>query len=186
MSLARDLLEQAFHLAAREPKRPKQASLKRAISSAYYALFHLLIHDAASGAAPSSPARLRELVERTIGHADMKNVCKGFFSANKTYLKSNAPGSKKPFQTGDIPQSTQELLSFPLEDDLIFVMAAFVDLQEARHQADYNTGSVWSRRDALTKIKLVHDAFDAWGRVKATPNATVFKFALLFQKYRGR
>ncbi len=42
MPLAQDLLEQARHLANREPKRPKQASLRRAVSRAYYALFHLL------------------------------------------------------------------------------------------------------------------------------------------------
>ena len=43
MRLPEGLLEQAQHLVKREPKRPKQASLRRAISTAYYALFHLLI-----------------------------------------------------------------------------------------------------------------------------------------------
>jgi uncharacterized protein (UPF0332 family) len=43
MALADDLLEQAQHLATREPKRPRQASLRRAISTADYSLFHLLI-----------------------------------------------------------------------------------------------------------------------------------------------
>lgn len=37
-----DLLEIASSLAARERGRPKQASLKRAVSTAYYALFHEL------------------------------------------------------------------------------------------------------------------------------------------------
>jgi uncharacterized protein (UPF0332 family) len=40
-----DLLEQALHLAKREKKKPRQASLRRAVSTAYYALFHLLIHE---------------------------------------------------------------------------------------------------------------------------------------------
>jgi hypothetical protein len=40
------LLEQAKHLANREKKRPRQASLRRAVSTAYYALFQLLIHEA--------------------------------------------------------------------------------------------------------------------------------------------
>jgi uncharacterized protein (UPF0332 family) len=40
------LLEQAKHLANREKKRPRQASLRRAVSTAYYALFHLLIYEA--------------------------------------------------------------------------------------------------------------------------------------------
>jgi hypothetical protein len=48
MSLHDDLLEQAQHLANRERKQPRQASLRRAISSAYYALFHLLISEAVS------------------------------------------------------------------------------------------------------------------------------------------
>jgi hypothetical protein len=46
MALADDLLEQAHHLAKREPKRPRQASLRRAVSTAYYSLFHLLISSA--------------------------------------------------------------------------------------------------------------------------------------------
>lgn len=41
MAFPDDLLEQAVHLARREPGRPRQASLRRAISTAYYALFHL-------------------------------------------------------------------------------------------------------------------------------------------------
>jgi len=37
MSLHADLLAQAEYLAKKEPKRPRQASLRRAISAAYYA-----------------------------------------------------------------------------------------------------------------------------------------------------
>ena len=37
-----DLLEQAEHLARREPGRPRQVSLRRAVSAAYYAVFHAL------------------------------------------------------------------------------------------------------------------------------------------------
>jgi hypothetical protein len=40
MSLHADLLEQAEHLAQLDPTRPKQANLRRAVSSAYYALIH--------------------------------------------------------------------------------------------------------------------------------------------------
>jgi hypothetical protein len=37
-----DLLEVADHLARRDPGRPKQVSLRRAIATAYYAVFHAL------------------------------------------------------------------------------------------------------------------------------------------------
>jgi uncharacterized protein (UPF0332 family) len=36
-----DLLQQAYDLASKEETDPKQASLRRAVSTAYYALFHL-------------------------------------------------------------------------------------------------------------------------------------------------
>ena len=51
MTLHHDLLDQASHLATRETKKPKQASLRRAVSAAYYALFHLLVADGAKRAA---------------------------------------------------------------------------------------------------------------------------------------
>lgn len=54
MGLPEDLLEQAGHLARRERKRPRQASLRRAVSAAYYALFHLLTSEP-----PTSSGRLR-------------------------------------------------------------------------------------------------------------------------------
>jgi uncharacterized protein (UPF0332 family) len=45
MAFADDLLKDAYHLAARGGKNPRQSSLRRAVSTAYYALFHLLIAD---------------------------------------------------------------------------------------------------------------------------------------------
>lgn len=45
MAFADDLLNDAHHLAARGGKNPRQSSLRRAVSTAYYALFHLLIAD---------------------------------------------------------------------------------------------------------------------------------------------
>jgi hypothetical protein len=45
MAFADDLLADAKHLAARGGRNPKQSSLRRAVSTAYYAVFHLLIAD---------------------------------------------------------------------------------------------------------------------------------------------
>ena len=46
MGLADDLLAQAYHLLNKDGDAPIEASLRRAVSTAYYALFHLLIGDA--------------------------------------------------------------------------------------------------------------------------------------------
>jgi len=41
-SLSADLLAQAGDLLTKEKKKPKQANVRRAISTAYYALFHFV------------------------------------------------------------------------------------------------------------------------------------------------
>ena len=45
MAYADDLLRDAHHLAGRGGKNPRQSSLRRSVSTAYYALFHLLVAD---------------------------------------------------------------------------------------------------------------------------------------------
>jgi hypothetical protein len=46
MSLHEDLLDQAVRLATLDAKKPKQANLRRAVSSTYYGVFHLLVDEA--------------------------------------------------------------------------------------------------------------------------------------------
>ena len=48
MALADQLLKQAVLLVLKEPKHPTEASLRRAVSTAYYVVFHLLIEEACS------------------------------------------------------------------------------------------------------------------------------------------
>ena len=71
MPFPNDLLEQARHLANREPKRPKQASLRRAVSAAYYTLFHLLcIETARNWKRPAERGTLARMLE----HLPMSRV----------------------------------------------------------------------------------------------------------------
>src|SRR5437016_5148668 len=72
MGLAQDLLQEADHLVAYEGVNPSQASLRRAVSTAYYALFHLLIEDAALRWSGSLEARTG--IERAFQHGAMKNI----------------------------------------------------------------------------------------------------------------
>ena len=48
MDFAQELLELAKGLADLHPEKAHQASLRRAVSTAYYAIFHLLISEATS------------------------------------------------------------------------------------------------------------------------------------------
>jgi uncharacterized protein (UPF0332 family) len=174
VSLPRDLLEQAHHLATKEAKRPRQASLRRATSAAYYALFHLLAHDAAHQAAGPSPDGLRSLIQRAILHADVKAVCKSFIEADSAFSKNRIVGKGL------------RLLSFPLQSDLIVVMTVLTELQEERHKADYDMTLSWNRQDVLALVQSAREAFAAWARVRSTPNAAVFRAALFHQKNWNR
>ena len=71
MAFAGDLLRDAHHLADRGGKNPRQSSLRRAISTAYYALFHLLISEFVLNWKPKDQrARLGRMFEhRKMSHA---------------------------------------------------------------------------------------------------------------------
>ena len=74
-----DLLAQATHLVHLDRTRPRQVNLRRAISSAYYAVFHLLIA-AASG--HWRIKRQRSDLSRVFEHRKMKGLCNSLASPN--------------------------------------------------------------------------------------------------------
>jgi uncharacterized protein (UPF0332 family) len=178
LALHHDLLELAGHLAIRETKKPRQASLRRAVSTAYYALFHLLIADAVTRFMPARPIGLRLLAQRAFNHGDMYNVCLNFMTSQRTFLKSGL--------SSQTPSQAQKLLTFPLDLPLFAVMQAFNSLQSARHDADYNLNKPWNREKALDNVQTARRAFDYWSLARETPNATVFLTALLLQRHWGR
>jgi uncharacterized protein (UPF0332 family) len=155
MAFAEDLLEQAYHLANMDTGTPKQANLRRAVSTAYYALFHLLIDEAVGN---WNIARQRSILARTFDHAKMKAVCRDhkdrFFSAG------------------------QPSAGVPLKN----VASALSDLQENRHTADYDNGVHWSRIDALNQIDDARDAFADWQAIRATGAAQDFLLQLSLPK----
>ena len=72
MGIAEDLLALSGRLANPAPDDPEQASLRRSISTAYYALFHLLVQEAAQGWNGSPNVRVG--LERRFEHKNMKDV----------------------------------------------------------------------------------------------------------------
>jgi hypothetical protein len=179
LPLPRDLLDRAELLANKEPRKPKQASLRRAVSAAYYALFHLIIEDSANVLAPRAPAGLRRLVQRAFQHGQIKSACKDFVSADAALKKI------PPRQTG-LLDALESLIAFPLDPSLLFILSAFIELQEARHKADYDLTEQWDRLDVLTKIGLARRAFLAWGAVRKSPNVATFMTCVAFRKEWGK
>jgi len=162
LSLHGDLRYQARHLATREPKRPRQASLRRAISSAYYALFHLLVNDASRFmVAGNTREPLRQCLGRAFAHHTMKTVARQF--ANGTYPTKLRPALQRQ----------------PLPRELGEVAQAFVDLQQARHEADYDTARRFTRAEAIDLVDQCDQAFANWQTVRGKPSAEAFMVGLL-------
>lgn len=78
MKFPNDLLEQANHLATREARRPREASLRRATSASYYALFHLLSAETVLILSPNGSAATRAKLQRLMNHGEMKTACARF------------------------------------------------------------------------------------------------------------
>jgi hypothetical protein len=156
VTLHRDLLEQAYHLANREPKKPRQASLRRALSTAYYALFHFLLYEATLLLFPAKPSDLRARASRAFVHGEMKSACQSWST------------TKMP------PGCTT-----PIESQLKAVAEAFVDLQQLRHDADYDLAKFFDRISVLPEIRKVENAIGGWKAIKKSDNAKLFLSALL-------
>lgn len=162
MGFPQDLLEQAEHLALRERTKPKQASLRRSVSTAYYALFHLIVEEACRN---WRDAAQRPALARAFDHGPMKSTCE---QVRSQLTRLNTPGG-----------------SDGVERQLLTVVEAFLESQEARHKADYDSAERWTRADALARIEAVQEAFRCWRHVRAEKSAQDFLLSLLVKR-RGR
>jgi hypothetical protein len=117
------LLEQADQLIATPgPGAPKQADLRRAISTAYYALFHAIATATAddfAGKTNQQTARYG-LVYRSVGHRALRDLSD---DVQKQNLPARYSALEPPGGFGT---------------DMIAVATALSDLQEKRHSADYD------------------------------------------------
>lgn len=162
MSEPRALLALARKLLTLKAKKFGTAPVRRAVSTAYYALFHLLT-EAAAGlfVTPGSPhaAALR----RTFDHQPMK-VASGMV------------------RNGYLPQLFGEKKAFNLPAGLVAVASAFVDLQAERETADYDSARPVRPEKAAQLVATAEQAFTAWESVNGTDEARLYLASFLLYK----
>jgi uncharacterized protein (UPF0332 family) len=161
LGLAHDLLQQANHLATYEGANPSQASLRRAVSTAYYALFHLLVEEAGGRWQGSIEARTG--LERALQHGSMKSTSRKFQNATWEDWHGNQQA---------VPPALQRVAS------------AFVDLQDERHTADYDNHEQWSPTDVQAILDSAYSAFQDWQSIRTDPMAGNYLLMMLVQKQR--
>jgi uncharacterized protein (UPF0332 family) len=117
---------------------PKQVDLRRAVSAAYYGLFHLLTTEAAQN---WKNAGQRDRFARMFDHGRMKT--------------SSSKISSRP-----LPVDPADATGLKLVAD------SFVKLQQARHTADYDNSKVWSRIQVWEMITEAEDAIATWSNIR--------------------
>jgi len=148
--LDEQLIEQARHLALRDPTKPQQANLRRAVSAAYYSLFHFLVDHATRSLVGTQDEALRHLLTRAFTHADMKEAAKQFASGNT----KNLPGSvREVLGASAIPSPLQQ------------IARTFVDAQERRE-------------NVLTIIDRIDNARMSWHAFTQQDQSTARIFLL--------
>lgn len=113
------LIVTARRLVRASPTKPRQAELKRAVSTAYYALFHALAKDAANQLIGAGQMRASEVwvqVYRALDHGFAKSACR---------------------EVRRVPAALLECAD------------EFIELREARHKADYDPRMTLTRVEAL-------------------------------------
>ncbi|MEX0716924.1 MAG: hypothetical protein WD066_10065 [Planctomycetaceae bacterium] len=137
-----DLLAQAELLATIDRRRPKQVNLRRAISSAYYGLFHYLVDQSCrmQMGAHRAQAAYRHAIARGFTHATMKQACASF-----------GGGTLKASVSQGLPRNASGRYSVPIP--VREIAGTFAELQQKRHAADYDWSERFGRSDVLTLIQ---------------------------------
>lgn len=119
--------------------RPRTTDLRRAISTAYYAVFHELAQQCTTeltrdGVASADTAAA---VGRWIGHTDLKAVAGAVTGTGNPALRDVLGGASR---------------------DLRFLTDAFVELQDARELADYDNAYDVSKAVAVKHVRTAMQA----------------------------
>ena len=137
---------------------PRQADLRRAISNAYYAVFHAVAAQAADdfvGITHRASARYA-LVYRSIDHTPLRKLCE-FVERSEEVKKTGQPTKYSRYS----PRAG-------FGPDLIALAAAVVDLQEKRHLADYDPLFRVRMSDAVLTVATGRTALDRFRNANRT------------------
>ena len=158
--LPEELLEQAKFLLTLPPN---QANLRRAVSAAYYGLFHLLVRATVlKWSEPLHQARIARIFE----HERMKKV---------SGLTIKSMGTE--IDPRDI--NSIEVIS---RTELTKVAQSFIILQQARHDADYNLEKPLDPAEAIAEVNRANSAFVSWEMTSNSEAAKEYLFSLLFKE----
>lgn len=127
-------IKTAYKLAGRDAGqgRPALSDLRRSTSTAYYALYHQILRHGVFAAVPNASEDDVANITRWFTHTGVADAAAWVVTAasNKQQLNKSERGSVLLLRRD--PRQ-------PIQDELLLVAETFIDLQRARHEADYSS-----------------------------------------------
>jgi hypothetical protein len=149
-----EFLALAARLAQASPRRPRQAELRRAVSTAYYALFHAIAKNAADCLVgverAHRPDRAWLQAYRALDHGSAKTAC-------------------------------EAARNMPFPPNIKSCADAFVELKQARESADYDPRHRLTRAETLEAVEKAREAISAL-RQSAVIDRRAFAVHVLMRK----
>lgn len=160
-----DLIEIAQRLVVTPTQdKPRQAALRRAMRTAYYALFHRILQEGADRLVGDTEELRRSkswsLVYRAFNHGTMAERC------------GQVTQPPAPFNRSDFPAA------------VCFVATAFKTLQNERHRADYDPAALFEVEGVQGRVETARNAINRLDELK-TADSALFVTFLLFGARRG-
>jgi hypothetical protein len=159
MAYPDDLLALAQEILDLHAAEPHQPSLRRALSTAYHALFHLLIEDAVAGC---QDPELRAALSRMFDHGRMLQASRDQTRELNGFLKRLKRGKEDT-----------------MKEHLLNVAATFAEAQDNRNEADYNLSREWQPKEVSLLILRVEGAFKSWSLVRSEKEARDYLLSML-------
>ncbi len=161
-NLHNELMKTAEYLAKRGGTRPKQVDLRRAISTAYYAMFHALCANNADNfiSKKNKDGRAKRAWKQTyraLDHKKARQACK------QCYDEANRMGFPSPIKN---------------------FANCFVTMQRERSKADYDPYIRYNKEEVTSYIESAKRSMNEFTNSRSIKHKQAFAALVLFKSYR--
>lgn len=174
------LLDAADLLAPASPGRgrPPYTAHRRAVSTAYYAVFHAITGRVAETVFPSADALFRQRIRRWIGHSDMRTVARWVSQLQGTTSGTPPPHIRELLEPSGRPTH--------IDADTGTIADGFLELNEKREQADYDHEAVFTRPDTRGSVALARQVITVVEQVQGDAPKRFFGLIAMQAKIQAR
>lgn len=174
------LLDAADRLAPPEPGRgrPPYTAHRRAVSTAYYAVFHAIGARVAETVFATADTPFRQRVRRWIGHGDIRAVARWV-----SQLQGTTGGSPPPHIHALLAPSGGPA---HVDTDTVVIADGFLELNDKREQADYDHEAIFTRPDTRGHITLARRVVAVVEAAQSDETGRFFGLVAMQAQIRGR